>query len=93
MRSKYDGGTGHGRSTTLDRHPKVERYDDAGTDDGVRIVTLVKGWAFEDAAARTEDDPDARMALHSKGCPTIKYALDAIRYASPCKCGRCVNGR
>lgn len=89
--TKYQGGDGHaGKSVTLDKHPKVLDYDDAGTDEGVRIVTLVRGWAFEDAAENEGDDPEGRMALHSSGCDSVKDALYLIRYARPCKCGRCL---
>jgi len=91
--SKYDGGDGHaGPSVTLDRNPRVECYDDAGTDDGVRIVTLVPGFAFQDAAQNEGDDPEARMALHSRGCPSVADAVRHIRDAEPCKCGRCLDG-
>lgn len=91
MKTKYEGGSGHsGPSALLDRHPRVEAYDDAGTDDGVRIVTLVRGFAFEDAAKNEGDDPDSRMALHSKGFSTVKDAIQRINWAEPCKCGRCL---
>jgi hypothetical protein len=92
-KSKYEGGSGFAQSATLDRNPRVECYDDAGTDDGWRIVTLMPGWAFEDAAANEGDDPDSRMALHSKGFETVKAAVDRIRWAEPCKCGRCLAGK
>lgn len=92
--SKYEGGDGHaGRSMTLDRHPKVLCYDDADTDEGVRIVTLVRGWAFEDAARNEGDDPDALRALHSKGCDSVKDALRRIAMAELCKCGWCLGRR
>lgn len=91
MKTKYEGGDGHaGPSKLLDRHPRVEAYDDAGTDDGVRIVTLVPGFAFEDAAKNEGDDPESRMALHSKGFSSVKRALEWINSAEPCKCGRCL---
>ena len=93
-KSKYEGGDGHaGPSVLLDRNPRVEAYDDAGTDDGVRIVTLMPGWAFEDAAANYGDDPDGRMALHSKGFPSVKDAVRRINEAEPCYCGRCLAGK
>lgn len=90
--TKYQGGTspGAGESVTLDRHPKVLDYDSYGTDDGVRIVTLIRGWAFEDAAENEGDDPEGNRALHSAGCSSVKDALEQIRYAKPCKCGRCL---
>lgn len=91
MKTKYQGGSGHsGPSVQLDRHPRVECYDDAGTDEGVRIVTLVAGFAFDDAAEKPGDDPDARMALHSKGFESVKDALRRINWAEPCHCGRCI---
>jgi hypothetical protein len=77
------------RSKVLDRHPLVECYDDAGMDEGRRMVTLVKGYAFEDAAAPGQD-PEARIALHSRGFDTVKDAVDRLRGVSPCHCGRCV---
>lgn len=90
MKTKYHGGDGHsGRSVQLDRNPRVLDYDDAGTDHGVRIVTLVEGFAFEDAARNPGDDPDARNALHSKGFASVRSALDAINSADRCFCGRC----
>ena len=89
--SKFRGGDSAPASKVLDRHPLVEEYDSAGTDEGVRIVTLVAGWAFEDAAQRLEDDPHSIMALHSKGCSTVKDALERIRTARPCRCGRCMS--
>lgn len=94
MKTKYRGGCGHsGPSVQLDRHPRVLDYDDAGTDDGVRIVTLVRGFAFQDAAQNPGDDPDARMALHSRGCDSVRDALDQINRAEVCYCGRCTSPR
>lgn len=95
--TKYEGGASNGRSAQLDRNPRVEAYDCQGTDvmdngTPVRIVTLVPGFAFDDAAKRTEDDPDGRYALHSKGFESVKDALDRIKWAEPCKCGRCMEG-
>lgn len=91
VKTKYRGGSGHaGPSVMLDRHKKVLDYDDAGTDDGFRIVTLVRGWAFEDAAKNEGDDPQARMALHSRSFGSVKEALVDLKYVTPCKCGRCM---
>lgn len=95
--TKFEGGHRNGQSATLDRHPRVEAYDCQGTDESdagvpVRIVTLMPGWAYDDAAASTEDDPDGRYALHSKGFESVKDALKRIREADPCKCGRCMDG-
>jgi len=91
MKTKYIGGDGHsGPSVQLDRHPRVLEYDDAGTDEGVRIVTLVRGFAFEDAAKNEGDDPESRMALHSKGFSSVRDAIQRINWANPCKCGRCL---
>lgn len=42
---------------TLEREPRVLAYDNEGTDGGF-IVTLVKGFAFYDAAETATDDPD-----------------------------------
>lgn len=96
-KSKYEGGHRAGASGMLDRHPLVEAYDCHGTDEsdaGVprRIITLVPGWAFEDAAETEADDPDGRYALHSRGCGSVKEALEDLKYAKPCKCGRCMDG-
>lgn len=91
--SKYRGGTGHGHSRTLDRHPRVLEYDDASTDDGVRIVTLVHGFAFDDPARNPGDDPETRMALHSKAFRTVGLALEQLRWAEFCHCGRCTGVR
>lgn len=93
--SKYEGGHRRGYSVALERHPRVEDYDCQGTDESdagvpVRIVTLVNGFAFEDAAANEGDDPEARYALHSKGFDSVKEALRWINAADPCKCGRCL---
>ncbi len=93
--TKYEGGHPRGRSVTLDRHPRVEAYDCQGTDEldngvPIRIVTLVPGYAFEDAAENEGDDPESIMALHSKGFSSVADALDRIRNADPCKCGRCL---
>lgn len=95
--TKYEGGHPRGASASLDRHPKVEAYDCQGTDESdngvpVRIVTLVAGWAFDDAARNEGDDPEARLALHSKGFSSVKDALQRINEAEPCKCGRCMEG-
>lgn len=91
MKTKYLGGDGHaGRSKQLDRHPRVECYDDAGTDDGVRIVTLVAGFAFQDAARKPGDDPEARSALHSRGCASVREAISDVNAAERCYCGRCL---
>lgn len=92
METKYKGGDGHaGKSITLDKHPKVLEYDDAGTDEGARIVVLVPGWAFMDAAKNEGDDPEGRMALHAQACGSVKEALQDIRNAQPCKCGYCLS--
>lgn len=94
---KYGGGAHNGFSATLEANPKVEAYDCQGTDEldngvPIRIVTLVAGWAFQDAAENEGDDPEARMALHSKGFESVKDALRGIKFADPCKCGRCLEG-
>lgn len=75
---------------TLERHPRVLAYDNHGTDSGCFIVTIVKGFAFYDAAENEGDDPEARRACHSISCDTVKDALYRLSMATPCKCGRCV---
>jgi len=96
-KAKYEGGAANGYSLTLERNPRVEAYDCQGTDESdngvpVRIVTLVPGFAFDDAALNEGDDPEARMALHSKGFESVADAVRRIREADPCKCGRCLDG-
>jgi hypothetical protein len=75
---------------TLEREPRVLAYDNEGTDGGF-IVTLVKGFAFYDAAETATDDPDGAMACHGSSFPTVKEAMEYIRVAKPCKCGRCLS--
>lgn len=75
---------------TLERHPRVAHYDREGMDDGMIMVGLVKGFAFSDAAKRPEDDPDGSMAGHYRSCRGTRDALDWLRGAEPCHCGRCV---
>lgn len=75
---------------TMERHPRVLAYDNYGTDPGCFMVTTVKGFAFDDAAENVGDDPDARMACHSRSCHGVKDAIYHLSLAQPCKCGRCV---
>ncbi len=81
------------RYVTLDRHPKVLEYDNEGTDEGRFIITLVRGYAFDDPAENEGDDPDASMACHSRGVSSVTEALRDIKWAQPCKCGRCLGHR
>lgn len=74
---------------TLEKHPRVLAYDNEGTDEGYVMITTVKGYAFEDAAKNVGDDPEARMAAHSRTCRGVKDALFHLRLAAPCRCGRC----
>ena len=74
-------------SKTLMKHPKVLDVDtDCG--DGY-IVTLRKGWAFDDAAVAAEDDPQGCNARHTAREETAQKMLAKIKRAQPCKCGRC----
>lgn len=75
---------------SLEKNPRVECYDNAFMDEGRFMVVLNPGFAFYDAAERTEDDPDGAIALHCHGFSSIREAQKWIREASPCKCGRCV---
>lgn len=75
---------------TLENHPRVLCYDNEGTDDGYFMLTLVRGFAFDDAAKTTADDPEAKMALHSKTFPSVKEAVQQLKWAAPCLCGRCM---
>lgn len=79
------------RYKTLDRHPLVDSYDDAGMDDGTVMVILKKGYAYSDAAARTEDDPDGAIACHGFSTKGMKNALIRLSVVEPCQCGRCVS--
>ena len=75
-------------SKTLMKHPKVLDVDtDCG--DGY-IVTLRKGWAFDNPATAPEDDPQGRDASHVRREETVKEMLAQIKWAEPCKCGRCI---
>jgi len=78
------------RFKTLDKHPRVLEYDNEGTDDGMFILTLVRGYAFYDAAKDEGDDPQAEMACHGSSFYTVKEAIQRINEAKPCKCGRCL---
>lgn len=77
------------RYVTLDRHTKVESYDDAFMDEGSFMVTLAAGWARHDAAATLEDDPDGRLATHGFSAESVRDAVEKLRDCYPCKCGRC----
>jgi hypothetical protein len=75
----------------LERHPLVLEYDNEGMDTGRVMVTLVKGYAWYDAA-KPGEDPEARMACHSRGIDNARdFALN-LSVASPCHCGRCTGG-
>lgn len=76
---------------SLEKNPRVLRYDNAFMDEGGFMVMLVKGFAFYDAVERTEDDPDGARPSHGKSFYSIREAQRAIRDAEPCKCGRCVS--
>ena len=75
---------------TLENHPRVQNYDNEGMDEGRFMICLIKGFAFDDAAATTEDDPDGNSACHYRSFDTVKEAVADLKWASPCKCGRCV---
>ena len=72
---------------TLEREPRVLEYDNEGTEGF--MVTLVKGFAFYDAAG-ADEDPEGAMACHGATYPTVREAMSAIKSAQPCRCGRCI---
>lgn len=74
----------------LDASPRVKLYDEAFMDDGRFVVTLADGFAFDDAAEHVGDDPEGKLACHVRSFGTQAEALDAIKAAKPCRCGRCL---
>jgi len=80
-------------SKSLTRMARVLEVDCSGTgeDENGRplwMVTLKRGWAFDGAAAAFEADPEGRFASHTRS-GTVRELQEAIRFAQPCKCGRC----
>jgi hypothetical protein len=74
----------------LDADKRVLAYDEAFMDDGRFMVTLSHGYAFDDAAANVGDDPDGASASHTRSFGTQAEAMEAVRHASLCRCGRCL---
>ena len=73
-------------SKAIINHPRVEYYDnDCG--DG-HIVTLRHGYAWSDAAKEGED-PEGRTACHTRRFETVADFRFEVRFAQPCRCGRC----
>lgn len=85
-------------STSLKNMKRVLHVDDSFMDDDEAtgrpryMVTLRRGWAFSDAAQKPSDDPEGRLASHSRG-GTVRELQLAIRMAEPCQCGRCLGAR
>lgn len=77
-------------SKTLLKHPRVVWVDDDRHHGGGWFVTLANGWAFDDPADTLEEDPHGNSACHCHSFRTVAEALERIRTASPCKCGRCL---
>ena len=59
------------------RHKKIEHWDDERSIDNSLIVTLVKGWRFEERGE------------HVRGFDTVKDAMAEVRAAQPCDCPVC----
>lgn len=75
---------------TLERHPLVLEYDNHGTDEGRFLLTLIPGYAFEDAV--TERGGCCRSTSHTRSFGSAKEAVEFIKLlAEPCVCERCVS--
>lgn len=59
------------------RHKKIEHWDDERSIDNSLIVTLKKGWRFEEHGE------------HVRGFDTVKEAMAEVRSAQPCDCKVC----
>lgn len=59
------------------KHKKIEHWDDERDIGNSLIVTLVKGFRFEDESE------------HVRGFDTPKEALQEVRAAKPCHCETC----
>lgn len=59
------------------RHKKIEHWDDERSIGNSLIVTLVKGWRFEERGE------------HVRGFDTAKDAMAEVRAAVPCDCTEC----
>jgi hypothetical protein len=64
------------------RHKKILDWSDERGAGNSIIVTLIRGFAFE-------PNEDERAALHVRGFDAVKDAMNEVRAAKPCPCGRC----
>ena len=74
-------------SKTIANHRRVLDYDtDCG--DGY-IVTLQRGFAWDDAVSRPEDDPEGATACHVRRFETVREFQQDMATVERCYCGRC----
>lgn len=59
------------------KHSRIETVDDERSIGNSLIVTLKRGWRFED------------MGEHVRGFDTKKEAMQEVRGAKPCTCEEC----
>ncbi len=59
------------------KHSKIETVDDERAIGNSLIVTLKRGWRFED------------MGEHVRGYDTKREAMQEVRAAKACKCAEC----
>lgn len=59
------------------KHSKIEHWDDERGIGNSLIVTLKKGWRFEDRGE------------HVRGFDTKKEAMQEVMAAQPCGCAEC----
>jgi hypothetical protein len=61
------------------KHSKIEHWDDERAMGNSLIVTLVRGWRFEDRGE------------HVRGFDTKSEAMASVRAAQRCSCDECVS--
>jgi hypothetical protein len=59
------------------KHKKIEYWDDEREIGNSLIVTLMKGWRFEECGE------------HVRGFDTKREAMAEVRAAKPCDCEQC----
>lgn len=59
------------------RHPKVQHWDDERGIGNSLIVTLKKGWRFDERGE------------HVRGFDTVREAILGVKAAQPCDCDLC----
>lgn len=72
----YNGPAMTGKEQTV-KHAKIENWDDERSIGNSLIVTLKRGWRFED------------LAEHVRGFDTKREAMQEVRAAKVCKCAEC----